>query len=145
MADNFDFDFASEHGSAPYMFEPEYPDEELRLMDEQALQEAEENAAVGEQSLRSDDETVGWCRCGKKCERKPLHKECICCAEFYLWQPELSDDDAGEDQISPCITDNATFKSMLDLGILETFFLYPKINWNKRPKPAGENGHLSNE
>ena len=141
-----DFEFMSEdfeYGSEMYMFEPEYSAEELRLREEERLARASSPMRDEENPQRT--ESLFWCKCGH-CELKPLAIECLCCQAWpeWRWRPDDSDPDE-ENTNSGCITEMEDVVHLLHRAVLETFFLNPKINWKKRPKPEGANGHLSTE
>lgn len=88
-----------------------------------------------------------WCTC-QKCEVMPTEVECYCCHEWDLIMPQmqnLSIDEEASVEASVCITNNNDFPALLNEGVLQTFFHVPKINWKKRPKPAGPDGQLSLE
>lgn len=135
-----------EYGSAPYMFEPEYTDEELRQIDEEKARLQAENSLMGDSQTPRRIDNLDWCFCGNNCTIMAAEQECLCCAEFYLWRPETDDRDSEtDDHSSPCITNCDEFAAMTNRAVLETFFLMKKINWTQRPTPAGPDGHLSNE
>ncbi len=141
----------------PCLFEPEYTDEELREMD---LQRAERErasvaAAAPEAAAESRDRRTGdwWCRCGN-CKAMETEEECFCCREWDLVIPQMQEleldasfqslDVSGQSTSRDvCITEHQDFVPHLNRGVLETFFLVEKINWKKRPRPAGPNGQLS--
>ena len=148
MAENFedviDMDAGFDYGSEPYMFEPEYTDQELFIMEQQALQQQQQQQddAHGETRQRQLADPREWCNCqNKRCSKMPYDEECLCCSEFYLWRPENAE---GETDL-PCLTTHEDFIPLINRGVLETFFLSPRINWEERPTPEGPDGHLSNE
>ena len=146
--DHFDIAAGFDYGSGPYMFEPEYTNEELLEIEQQALlleqQQQQQANDDGETRRRHLLDPVDWCKCqGKKCCKMTTDDECLCCSEFYLWHPDVAEEDPEADV--PCVTSHEDFMPMINRGVLETFFLTKKINWEQRPDPEGENGHLSNE
>ena len=142
--DAVDMPDAMDYGHAPYMFEPEYTDEELREMEQQQQAEINNNSSdVGQTRQRHLEPSHLWCKC-TKCAIMGTDDECLCCAEFFLWHPDVAEGES-EDAPTPCVTSSDDFPSIINRGVLETFFLSKRINWEERPEPEGENGHLSNE
>jgi len=71
----------------PYMYEPEYTDEELIEMDAKRSEREKksvETAAPGD-AIENRDRTSGdwWCQC-RKCIQMPTEDECFCCREWDL-------------------------------------------------------------
>lgn len=149
-----EFDFDSEPKG--YMYEPEYTDDELRQMeldraerervDREATVEAEAGATAGPAVSRLADKS--WCTCSK-CEIMQTEVECYCCHEWELVMPQLQNlsihEDVGGTAAAVCITNNNDIPALLNEGVLRTFFHVPKINWKRRPRPAGPDGQLSAE
>ena len=143
----------------PYMYEPEYTDEELREMDAQRAERERaslETVPAGA-AVENRDRTTGdwWCQC-RKCIQMPTGDECFCCREWDLVIPQMQElelDTSIQDldvsgHSAPrdraiCITEHQDFLPLLNRGVLETFFSFDKINWKRRPRPAGPNGQLS--
>ena len=98
---------------------------------------------VGQTRQRHLEPSHLWCKC-TKCAIMGTDDECLCCAEFFLWHPDVAEGES-EDAPTPCVTSSDDFPSIINRGVLETFFLSKRINWEERPEPEGENGHLSNE
>lgn len=146
----------------PYLDEPEYTDEELKEMDAQraksaSVEETDQPPPVAAAENRERTSGDWWCHC-RKCVQMPTDNECFCCREWDLVIPQIqqldldtsfqdldiSGDSTVQDRVRPvCITEHNDFSALINTGVLETFFNVPKINWKKRPKPAGLNGQLS--
>lgn len=154
LSDTIDDDEQLFFSTNPYLYEPEYTDEELSEMDaqraerERATQEAA--AAVENRDRISGD---WWCQCGS-CSPMQTEEECYCCKEWDLVIPQMQEleldtsfqnlDVSGQSASRVvCITEHQDFSPLLSRGVLETFFSVEKINWKKKPKPAGPNGQLS--
>nr|XP_055062721.1 uncharacterized protein LOC129445787 [Misgurnus anguillicaudatus] len=148
--DNIDFDTQPKG----YLYEPEYTDDELRQMDlerterermDREVEQVEAGATAAAVRHRVADKW--WCTCFK-CELMQTEVESYCCHEFDLIMPQIQDLSIDEDasvSASVCITNHKDFPAILNAGVLQTFFHIPKINWKKRPRPAGPNGQLSSE
>jgi len=133
----------------PYMYEPEYTDEELIEMDAKRSEREKksvETAAPGD-AIENRDRTSGdwWCQC-RKCIQMPTEDECFCCREWDLVIPhiteleldtsfqdlDVSGHSASRDR-PMCITEHPDFPPFLTCEVLETFFSFDKINWKRRP------------
>ena len=135
-----------------YLYEPEYTDAELHQMEIDRAEretvdrevEVEDGATAGAARPRVADKS--WCTC-LNCDIMQTEVECYCCHEWDLIMPEMQnlsiDEDIGGS--AACITNNNDFPALLNAGVLRTFFHVPKINWKKRPRPAGPDGQLSAE
>uniref|UniRef100_A0A673I3R6 P2X purinoreceptor 7 intracellular domain-containing protein n=1 Tax=Sinocyclocheilus rhinocerous TaxID=307959 RepID=A0A673I3R6_9TELE len=114
----------------PYLFEPEYTEEEIRQMEETAAATQTSQAS----GRRRSNETW-WCTCGK-CQPLPTEEESQCCHDWTISIPPLESvsESAGE-TLSPsrCITEQNGFPPLLSNSVLEVFFSLPKINWRRRP------------
>ncbi|XP_052387742.1 P2X purinoceptor 7 [Carassius gibelio] len=123
----------------PYLFEPEYTEEEIRQMDENAAATHTSQAS----GRRRSNETW-WCTCGK-CQPLPTEEESQCCHDWTISIPPLeSIESAGETLFtSRCITQQNGFPPLLSNSVLEVFFSLPKINWRRRPRPQGPGGTLT--
>lgn len=144
--DEDDF-FGTDEDPQPYLFKPEYTEEELHVLEaEHARREAEtveQPGAEGRVRIGMD----WWCRCGA-CQPMPTENECFCCTEWELVRPSMGRlDISGEEDSTQrdCVTTNDAFPALVNPAVVETFFHLPKINWKKRPRPSGPNGQLSVE
>ena len=146
-------DFESEdepfyYEGRPYLFEPEYTDEELLQIQEQTRiaregQRADEDEAAAARTRISED---WWCSCGC-CNSMPTEEECLCYNEWDLL-PNIGGLDVSWDDTETtrrCVTTLEDFPPLINRAVLDTFFHVPKINWRRRPKPQGPNGQLSIE
>ncbi|XP_054870061.1 uncharacterized protein LOC129349773 [Amphiprion ocellaris] len=136
-----------------YLYEPEYTDEEMcqialqRAERERVDREVEVEAGATAGVARSRVTDNWWCTCFK-CEIMPTEVECYCCHEWELIMPQMQDLSIHEDVDVPaqvCIINHHVLPALLNAGVLQTFFHVPKINWKKRPRPAGSDGQLSAE
>ena len=130
-----------------YLYEPQYSDEQLQLIEEQ---EAAAAATAEAEGLTVADEEPGmaragadwWCLCAH-CSPMDTEVESVCCKEFercrFLLE-EISDSDEDTDI---CVVDHPSFAPHMDSGVLDTYFRIPKVNWKRQPKPAGTNGRLT--
>lgn len=148
MADNTAFfddyedfeDYEDEFDGRPYMFEPEYTEEELlerrRRREREGERAQAEEAAAQQESLAAQPRTTGswWCSC-ESCDKMPTEEECFCCKDWDVLH--------GRTEGVACVTLGEGFRSLLHLWVLEAFFHVPKVNWKKRPTPEGPNGSLS--
>ncbi len=79
----------------------------------------------------------------------PTEVESYCCFEWELVMPQMQDlsipDEEAGASASVCITHHQDFPTILNAGVLQTFFHIPKINWRKRPRAAGPDGEMSSE
>lgn len=123
----------------PYLFEPEYTDEELAEMDRRRAAEEEEAAAAAAAAPANAPircEGDWWCGCGR-CQPMATEDECLCCCESDVFRNVLHNTEAR------CVTATEEFPPLITPGVVRTFFHVPKINWKKRPVPEGPNGQLS--
>ena len=66
----------NEFGLAPFMFEPERTEEEVReLLKNLSLSEA----TAGAEKRRAGN--INWCSCGKKCKAMTTEEESLCCRD----------------------------------------------------------------
>ena len=150
MAEYFPFqdsDDDFEYDGRPYLFEPEYTDEELREMEEQTRREREEQEARDEEESRPRINGDWWCCCGH-CNAMPTEEESLSCTEWDLRPEDGGRDASGMDDTDPaqhCVTMSEDFPALINRAVVETFFRVPKVNWRRRPKPAGPDGQLSIE
>ncbi|KAL0150481.1 hypothetical protein M9458_050717 [Cirrhinus mrigala] len=133
-----DEDETFEFDGRPYLFEPEYTEEELRERRERREIERQraEEAAASRATTQPRITGRWWCSC-RCCEIMPTDMECFCCKEWDLLHRRSQD--------ARCVTLAEGFSSLLDLWVLEAFFHVPKLNWARRPTPEGPDGHLSTE
>lgn len=119
--------------AVPYLFEPEYTDDELR--------QREETQA----SDRPRSNETWWCTCGK-CQPLPTEQESQCCHEWTTSVPllETIGESCGETVSSfRCITEHSGFPPLLSISVLEVFCSLPPINWTHRPRPQGPGDTLT--
>ncbi|XP_060775114.1 uncharacterized protein LOC132884975 [Neoarius graeffei] len=141
-----------------YLYDPEYTDEEIRQMEleraerervDREVEEGEAGAAAGAGAGAARHRVTDkwWCTCSK-CEVMQTEVECYCCHEWDLIMPQMQDLSIDKEASMPaavCITNHTDFPALLNVGVLQTFFHIPKINWKKHPRPAGPDGQLSSE
>ena len=139
-----------------YLFEPEYTDEELvELEARRAEREQREREAIATGAARPRENATWWCCCtdpdgSNNCQAMPTEVESYCCREWNMAVLNFREmDDPESDEATPastvCLARHPDFPSVLNRGILRTFFLVPKINWKQKPKAKGPNGQLSHE
>ena len=110
----------------PYMFEPEYTEEELERRDRQEREASTVvAAAVPEGPPRANN--TDWCECGR-CLPMPTEKESICCKRWPRALFVFEDLPADSQTTKMCVTEHPSFSAHLDSGVLTTFFRIPKIN-----------------
>ncbi|XP_038163456.1 uncharacterized protein LOC119798171 [Cyprinodon tularosa] len=144
MSEDFSVEEEHEFFAEPFLYEPEYTDDELRYMDEAAAAQAEPQTPLCYRRRASE---TWWCKCGN-CQAMPTEEESICCVDWDLLMPPLEDLNISTDETEStsqrlCVTQNTDYPPLLTRGVLEMFFHVPKINWKKRPRPAGPNNTLS--
>ncbi|XP_077081441.1 P2X purinoceptor 7-like [Siphateles boraxobius] len=153
VSDGSDEDSNFNSTTKGYLYEPEYTDAELEQMDKEREEREREDREVVQSDAgpttavaRGRMNDKWWCTCSN-CEVMPTEVESYCCHEWELIMPQMQNLSIDEDANAPsvCITSNDVFPAMLNAGVLETFFYIPKINWKKRPKPAGLDGQMSAE
>ncbi|XP_041789086.1 uncharacterized protein LOC121627487 [Chelmon rostratus] len=146
-----EYDFSTQPEG--YLYEPEYTDAELYQMEVERAEREREMASrdvereIGAAAARPRVTDTRWCTCNK-CEVMQTEVECYCCHEWDLVMPRMQDlsiDEEAGASAAVCIANNNDLPAILNAGVLETFFHIPKINWKKRPKPAGPDGQLSAE
>ncbi|XP_039650889.1 uncharacterized protein LOC120555826 [Perca fluviatilis] len=120
----------------PYLFEPEYTDEELQIMEEnrRAAEEAAEITEIPDTPNRCAGDW--WCSCGQ-CQPMATEEECLCCRESDVFRQCLENSEAC------CVTAMDDFPALINPAVVRTFFNVPKINWKRRPVPEGPDGQLS--
>ncbi|KAK7172391.1 hypothetical protein R3I93_004651 [Phoxinus phoxinus] len=142
MSDDFELrgEDEMEFFALPYLFEPEYTEEEIRQMEETAAA-----THTSQASCRRRSNETWWCTCGK-CQPLPTDEESQCCHDWNISIPPLESiiESAGETLFtSRCITQQNGFPPLLSNSVLEVFFCLPKINWRRRPTPQGPGGTLT--
>lgn len=134
-----------------YLYEPQYSDEQLRMMEEQeavgAASAAEEQDLLGGQEEEPGQTRAGadwWCQCSR-CTPMETDRESYCCREFQRCHFLLDEIAESADETAPlaCVTEHPSFEPHMDRGVLETYFRIPKIKWKRQPNPAGTNRWLS--
>ena len=130
----------------PYLYEPEYTEEELEEREAAAAGAAAASAATSVDSAAPEPErranSNAHCKCGR-CPPMPTEKESLCCREWDRAQFILEDLPAAIEGTGPCMTTHRSFFAHIDSGVLETYFTIPKINWRRQPDPEGPGGTLS--
>lgn len=136
--DEDDFDYQNPR---PYLFEPEFTEEELR-----ALDRGREDVATsqGESDERTRANTNWWCDCGV-CQPMPTEMECLCCAEWDKILPSMVSNAPEEERDRTCVTATDDFSAMIHPAVLSFFFRRDKVNWKRNNTPSGPNGQLSTE
>ncbi|CAK6969982.1 uncharacterized protein LOC120555826 [Scomber scombrus] len=105
----------------PYLFEPEYTEEELAEMEEnrRAAEEAVEITGVPHTPNRCEGDW--WCSCGQ-CQPMATEKECLCCRESDVFRHGLENSEAR------FLTAMDDFRALINPAVVQTFFNVPKIN-----------------
>lgn len=133
------------YGARPYLYEPEYTEEELRERDEREARErqlAEDAAAaIANTDLNSATQPRTsrnwWCTC-QRCKLMPAEEECLCCREWDLLRGDIPD--------TGCVVSTEMFSALTSKAVLDTFFYVPKVDdGSPRPVPEGPGGKLSTE
>lgn len=83
-------------------------------------------------------------------EQKTCHGACVHCQEMPSEEGSLHCNEWNKGvhllaNVIPegnqvCLTRHRSLSAFLNRGVLEKFFLLPKINWKTQPKPSGPNG-----
>lgn len=99
--------------AVPYLFEPEYTDNELRQMEETATATRLSQAIV-----RPRSNETWWCTCSK-CQPLPTEQECQCCHEWTISIPPLerNSEPASATSLSSCITEHDGFSALLNNSV----------------------------
>ncbi len=119
--DNDQTDEFLDFDGRPYLFEPEYTEEELQEQDERR------RAMEGQTEDQCRRARTLWCVCGY-CEPMDTKAECLCCQESDLFHVVMD----GIDLERRCVTAIEDFPYLLNRAVLDTFFHVPKINWRRR-------------
>lgn len=136
-----DDDFLFDPNPRPYLFEPEYTEEELRAMEEQE----QATSTSQDADVRERAHTNWWCKCGV-CEPMPTETESLCCLEWDKVLPSMAREtvsEPNEEEPARCVTSTEDFSVMIHPTLIDFFFRCDKVNWKKRPTPEGPNGQLS--
>lgn len=120
-------------GTMPYLYEPEYTEEELRERDER---EARERQLAEEAQTQPRTSRNWWCTC-RRCKIMPTEEECLCCREWDLLTGDTPD--------TGCVVSTKMFSALTNKAVLDTFFHVPKVDGCPRPVPEGPDGKLSTE
>lgn len=127
-------------GTLPYLYEPEYTDEDLRERDERAARERQlaEDADANTDLASTQPRTLRnwWCTC-RRCKIMPTEEECLCCREWDLLHGDTPD--------TGCVVSTKMFSALTNKAVLDTFFHVPKVDGSPRPIPEGPDGKLSTE
>lgn len=139
-------DFSDSQEPEPYLFEPEFTEDELRALE---IERQEEEVAIAQQpeDVRMRANMNWWCECGGICQSMPTEIECLCCREWDMFLPlmtRLNTSDQDE-RARSCVTSTEDFTALIHSAVLDFFFRCDKVNWKKRPTPNGPNGQLSTE
>ncbi len=104
----------------PYLFEPEYTDQELREMED--TRHTNYRTTVGRQRVQET-----WWYYSRRCEETDCQTEVsVCCNEWAIGMPPLEAvETAGERTERSCVNSKCTL---------------PCINWRLRPRPEGPGG-----
>lgn len=121
----------------PYLFEPEYTEEELAQMDREREETQEDEAAGG--TMRTRANSTWWCQCNY-CAQMSTEEESFCCTEWDQVLPPVQLEDTTQ-----CIAATDAFAAMIHPSVVDFFFRRDKINWKKRHTPSGPDGQLSSE
>lgn len=126
-----DESFSSEDAQ-PYLYEPEYSEEELARLQDIAI-----NATPIEVQARVD--TNWWCKCGGICPAMSTEMESFCCVEWEIILPSMT----GHTTAGHCVTQTEDIAALINPVVLDFVSRCDKVNWKKRPIPSGTNVHLS--
>lgn len=121
----------------PYLFEPEYTEEELAQMD-RVREETHEDEQAGA-IVRTRANSSWWCKCDC-CEQMPTEIESLCCAEWDQVLPSVHLEDPTH-----CVAATDAFAAMIHPSVVDFFFRRDKVNWRKQHTPSGPDGQLSPE
>lgn len=143
MSEDFDSEEDLHFFAQPYLFEPEYTDEELRAMEEAPTQQQ----PLSQASERQRAMETWWCKC-LHCHTMPTELESLCCTEWDIVMPQLEHVEHSADEMTSalqCKTEDTGFPPLLSRSVLDVFFHLPKVNWKRRPRPEGPGGTLTVE
>ncbi|KAK9978901.1 hypothetical protein ABG768_020638 [Culter alburnus] len=114
MSKDFDTEEDLHFFAQPYLFEPEYTDEELRAMEEAPTQQQ----LLSQASERQRAMETWWCK---------LPYDAYRTGELVLHQ----------------VGHRYRLSALLSRSVLDVFFHLPKVNWKRRPRPEGPGGTLT--
>ena len=135
----------AESSVQPYMFEPEFTDEEIQQRERE--QEERDTADSGATAAPEPEGpprafNTDWCECGR-CQPMPTEIESLCCKRWQRVQFVFDELPADTETARVCVSDHPSFSAHLDSGVLATYFRIPKLNWRLQPKPDGGGGRMS--
>ncbi|ROK87109.1 hypothetical protein DPX16_10249 [Anabarilius grahami] len=111
MSDDFELRGEEKFFALPYIFEPEYTEDEIRQMEETAAA-----THTSQASGRRRSNEMWWCTCGK-CQPLPTEEESRCCLDWTISIPPL--ESVGESLFpSRCITGQNEFPRLLSNSVL---------------------------
>ena len=82
-----------EFDGSPYLFVPEYTDEELLALENERAEREAQRAEQAEAASRPRTSATWWCSCGC-CVQMDTEEESLCCKEWDIIQPTVSQDSA---------------------------------------------------
>lgn len=126
----------------PYLFEPEYTEEELAAMDREREEREAEPTGAGERARTNSN---WWCTCDC-CEQMPTETESLCCSEWDQVLPSMVGINLADDpEQNSCVAASDAFAAMIHPVVVDFFFRRDKVNWRKKPTPSGPDGQLTSE
>ncbi|ROL49442.1 hypothetical protein DPX16_15768 [Anabarilius grahami] len=127
MSKDFDTEEDLHFFAQPYLFEPEYTDEELRAMEEAPTQQQ----PLSQASERRRAMETWWCKC-LHCHTMPTELESLCCTEWDIVMPQLEHlssspvtVDHNEGQVSYCLLQPAQPTLQADHRVSPTAVIEP--------------------
>ncbi|XP_065144026.1 uncharacterized protein [Paramisgurnus dabryanus] len=144
MTDFLDYDDCFVADPEPYLFEPEYTEEELAFMDREREERSEpEQTGAGERTRANSN---WWCKCDC-CGQIPTEIESLCCLEWdQVWPSMVGVNVYPEDPGHiACVAASDAFAAMIHPAVVNFFFQRDKANWKKHPTPSGPDGKLSSD
>ena len=115
-------DFLDSQEPEPYLYEPEFSEEELRALE---IERQEEEVAIAQQpeDVRMRANTNWWCECGGICQSMPTEIECLCCGEWDKLLPSMTRLNASDqdEHARSCVTATEDFTALIHPAVLDFF------------------------
>ena len=130
-----------------YLYEPQYSDKKLKLLEGQeaaaaaAAAEAEDLAVADEEPAMARAGADWWCQCSH-CAPRDTELESVCCKEFQRCRFLLDKISESDEDTVVCVVEHPKFRTAYVPRHPGDLFQNPR-NWKRQPRPAGTNRHLT--